>query len=334
MTASITRRSFVAAAAAAPLRLPGKIRIALAGVEGHMGEILGQLPSLPDVELVAAADRSAAAASKAVARANPNARIYADYREMLDKEKLDLAAIGGANGDRAAAVLACLERRLHVVAEKPLGIVRADVDRIRAAVEKNRVHLTMLLPMRFAPPYLALRRIVESGEIGEVAQMGAQKSYKLGSRPEWMKKHASFGGTIPYIGIHMVDLMRFTSGRELVEAASFQTRLGHPEIADATLRMDYLRPETAPTHGDDRLRLAGTEGVAEFQEATGVTLVTGKSKPRRITDLPPSRSLFADFLDSVYNGKTPALTLTDIWRANEICFAAREAAERHAFVKT
>ncbi len=349
--ASITRRSFVSASAAlaAPLRLPGKVRIALIGVEGHMGEILRPLRSLPEVELVAAADHSAAAASKAVAKANPNARIYTDYREMLDKEKLDLIGIGGSNGERAATVLACLERKVHVVAEKPLGIERADVDRIRASVKRNGVRLSMLLPMRFSPPYLALRQIVERGEIGEVAQMGAQKSYKLGQRPDWMKKHASFGGTIPYIGIHMVDLMRFTSRRELVEAVSFQSRIGHPEMADmenvtstlfrldnggiATLRMDYLRPGTAPTHGDDRLRLAGTEGVAEYQEATGVTLLTGKSKPRRIVDLPPAQSLFVDFLDSVYNGKTPALTLDDIWRANEICFAAREAAERHSIVK-
>ncbi len=354
MAYNITRRSFVAASAAAsaaaPLRLPGKIRIALLGVEGHMGEILGPLKSLPDVELVAAADRSAAAASKAVARTNPNARVYADYREMLDKEKLDLVGIGGSNGERAAAVLACLERKLHVVAEKPLGIERADVDKIRASVKQNNVRLSMLLPMRFSPPYLALRGIVERGEIGEVAQIGAQKSYKLGPRPDWMKKRASYGGTIPYIGIHMVDLMRFTSRRELVEAASFQSRIGRPEMADmenvtstlfrldnggiATLRMDYLRPETAPTHGDDRLRLAGIEGVAEYQQATGVTLVTGNSKPRVIVDLPPAQSLFMDFLDSVYNGKTPALTHDDIWRANEICFAAREAAEKHAIVKT
>ena len=55
----------------------------------------------------------------------------------------------------------------------------------------------------------------------------------------------------------------------------------------AALRMDYLRPETAPTHGDDRLRLAGTRGVLEYQAATGLTLVTAKEKPRVITDLPP-----------------------------------------------
>ena len=40
--------------------------------------------------------------------------------------------------------------------------------------------------------------------------------------------------------------------------------------------MDYLRPATAPTHGDDRLRIAGTLGVVEHQEGRGLTLVTTK----------------------------------------------------------
>jgi hypothetical protein len=52
--------------------------------------------------------------------------------------------------------------------------------------------------------------------------------------------------------------------------------------------MDHLRPETAPTHGDDRLGLAGTQGVVEYQGATGVTLMTGKEKPQVIQKLPAS----------------------------------------------
>jgi predicted dehydrogenase len=235
------------------------------------------------------------------------------------------------------------------VSEKPLALDRAGLLRIRAGVERERLRLTMLLSMRFLGHYRALRQVVASGAIGEVAQISGQKSYKLGERQDWMRHRDTFGGTIPYIAIHMVDLMRFTSSREMVEAVSLQSRVGHPEMGDmenttatifrldnggtAALHMDYLRPETAPTHGDDRLRLAGTEGVVEFQESSGVTLMTGKEKPHAITDLPPGGSLFLDFLDSVYNGKPAGLSMPDIWRVNEIVLAARESAERHTMVK-
>jgi predicted dehydrogenase len=359
MAAVLSRRSWLAAApfaaqraaraALPPVRLPHKVRIGLIGAEGHIGEITSHLKEAPDVEFVAVADPSAKATARFARGPLAGIHQYTDYRRMLDSEKLEMVAVGGPNGTRAQILLEAIERKLHIVSEKPLSIDRAGLAKIRAGVERQRIRLTMLLPMRFLDTYRALKQAVDSGAIGEVAQISAQKSYKLGDREEWMRHHDSFGGTIPYIAIHMVDLMRFTSGREMVEAASFQARVGHPEMGDmenttatifrldnkgtADLHMDYLRPETAPTHGDDRLRLAGTEGVVEYQESTGVTLVTGKEKPRVLTDLPPAGSLFLDFLDSVYNGKPVGLSIADIWRVNEIVLGARESAERHAIVK-
>jgi predicted dehydrogenase len=357
--AILSRRSWLAGlpvaaqtaarAAEPPLKLPQKVRLALIGAQGHIGEVTGRLKDAADVEFVAVADPDAKAAARVARGPLAGARQYTDYRQLLDREKLDMVAVCGPNGTRAEIVLACVQRKLHIVAEKPLAIERADFDKIRAAVERNRVRLSMLLPMRFSPSYRALKQVVDSGAVGEVAQISAQKSYKLGEREEWMRHRNTFGGSIPYIAIHMVDLMRFTSGREIVEAASFQHRVGHPEMGDmenttatifrldnggtAALHMDYLRPETAATHGDDRLRLAGTRGVVEYQAATGVTLMSDKEKPRVLTELPPARSLFLDFLDSVYNGKRVGLTMPDIWRANEIVLGARESAERHTLVK-
>lgn len=344
-----TRRTLLAAAAAPqfgpePVRLPQRVRLGLIGLDGHPGEILDPLKRLPDVELAAVADPDPRALKRFTAQ-----RTYADYRQMLDAERFDIVAVCNSNGERAAAMLACLERKAHVIAEKPFAIEMKDLERVRRAVARAGVRVSTLLPMRFDPPYLALRRAVESGAIGEVVQVAGQKSYKLGKRPEWFKRRATYGGTIAWIGIHMIDLMRWTSGREFTEALSYQARIGPPEIGEmetvtgtlfrldnggiGTLRMDYFRPETAPSHGDDRLRLAGTKGVVEYQAATGVTLLTGNARPQQITDLPPRGSVFIDFLESLYLGKTPALSEADIWRVNEITLLARDSAERHAIVK-
>jgi len=353
----LSRRTWLVGAAVAGAQEPAEVvklgrpvRVALIGLEGHTGEILRPLPRLPDVELVAVADEDEKAL--AAAARNPRlkaARVYTDYRRLLEREQLDVAAICGPNGGRAGRILAAIERGLHVVAEKPLAIESEELERIERALSKHRLRLSMLLPMRFSPPYLALKQIVDSGEIGEVAMITAQKSYKLGERPAWYRKRSTYGGTIPWIGIHMVDLMRWTSGRELVEAVSCQSRLFSADLGDmenvtgtlfhldnggaGLLHMDYLRPETAPTHGDDRLRLAGSKGVAEYQAATGVTVVSQTSKPRVIEKLPPARSLFVDFLESVYLGKTPALSLQDILRVNRIVLLARQSAEERRIVR-
>jgi hypothetical protein len=94
----------------------------------------------------------------------------------------------------------------------------------------------------------------------------------------------------------------------------------------AALHMDYCRPATAPTHGDDRLRLAGTMGVAEYMESTGVTLMTADQKPHRIENLPPAGSVFRDYVAHVYAGAPAGLPLADIYAVCDATIAAHEAA--------
>jgi predicted dehydrogenase len=265
---------------------------------------------------------------------------------MLAHERLDVVAICNNDGERAAAILACAARKIDVIAEKPLATNRADLDAVYAAAKT--IHLGMLLPMRFDPPYLAMKQIVKSGGIGEVLQVDGQKSYKLGTRPEWQKHAATYGSTILWIGIHMIDLMLSVGGRSFTEVVSMQSRVGFPEIGEmqnvtasifrldnggtATLRMDYLRPSTAAGHGDDRLRVAGSRGIVEYRADSGVTLVKDREGPKKITDLPPQQSVFIDYLRSVYLQAQPQLSWPEIVAANEVTLAAHLAAEQHRLV--
>ncbi len=359
MTSHWTRRAMLQAGSAGLAKLlaaqesrpalPHPVRVGILGLEGHFSEVLEAARVLPEIQIVAVA----ASKPQEIERLKRNqmlaaAHPYDDYRRMLDAEKLDVVAICDENGQRAASVMACAERGLAIAAEKPLAISLTELEAIKKTVARRNTRLTMLLPMRFEPHYFAMRTIVASGEIGEPVALGAQKSYKLGPRAEWMKKRSTYGGTIPYIGIHMVDLMRWISGREFVETAAFQSTVGVPEMGDmenntaviyrmdnrgtANLRMDYLRPDTAPTHGDDRLRIAGAKGVVEYQGGS-LTLVTASKKPHTITELPPHRLLFADFLDSLYNHKKHLISIEDVYRVTEIVLKSREAAEANRIVR-
>jgi predicted dehydrogenase len=333
------------------VRLPRRIRLALAGFDGHAEEILRVLPQLPDVELVAVAGEGSDPGAQANGLKNryaAKARRYETLAQLLAAEQLDLVAICNHNGRRTAAILACAAHKLDAIAEKPLALDRADLDAVYAAVKRSGIHLGMLLPMRFEPHYLAMRRIVESGAIGEVLQINAQKSYQLGARPAWQKHAATYGSTILWIAIHSIDLMLWAGGRRFTEAASLQSHVGFPEAGDmqnvtgtlfrldnggsATLHLDYLRPAAASGHGDDRLRVSGSRGIVEYQGSTGVTLMTDQSGPEVVRDLPRRQSVFLDFLQSVYQGAKPALSWPEIVRANEVTLAAHMAAGQHRFV--
>jgi predicted dehydrogenase len=238
----------------------------------------------------------------------------------------------------------CAKRKIAIIAEKPIALDLAELGATRKSIEAAHVPFSMLLPMRCDPPYRRMRAVIQSGQIGEVVAMGAQKSYKLGERPDWMKSRRSFGGTIPYIGIHMIDLMRWVSGRDFTAAAAFQSNVGAPQVGEmennvavifsldnrgtASLRMDYLRPAAAPTHGDDRLRIAGTRGVVEYQQVQGVTLITDSGAPVELKDLPSLQFIFLDFLESIYGGRKHIVSPEEIFRVNEIVLKARDAAEK------
>jgi len=359
----MTRRDLIAGAAMASVlladeaagvvRLPKKIRLGMIGFDGHPGEILGQLKHLPDVELVAYAIDGSDPLSLESNLKNAfvrQAKRYEEFADMLEHETLDMAAINNNDGRRAKALLACAAKGIHAIAEKPLALSRADLEAVRRAYAKPNLRLGCLLPMRFSPPFLALKQILDSGEIGEVLQVTGQKSYNLGPRPEWQRHGETYGSTVLWIGPHLIDLMRFCSGRELVEVAGYQARVAHPELGDmedvtgavykldnggtGTMHMDYLRPDSAPGHGDDRLRLAGTKGVAEYMESLGVVVLSEKKKPYTVSPLPPAGSVFMDFVESVYLGKQAMLSLRDIYRVNEITLATHEAAREHRFLKT
>ena len=332
------------ALAGTPVRLPVRVRVAILGLEGHSGEILEPLPFLPDVELVAIC--SSAAQELPSMPQNVKAKRYWNARQMLDQERADVVAVCNNNGERAAAILDCLGHGAHVIAEKPLALRRADLQAIRTAAERSGKQVGMLLPMRFEPMYLQMKQAVADGLVGDVVTIDAQKSYKAGVREEWYRHRDTYGGTIPWVGIHMIDLMRFVSGREFREVSAFAANVAAPALGEmenvavaafrldnggaASLRLDYCRPETAPTHGDDRLRVAGTKGVVEFQEKTGTVLLTQTS--RQLPPLPPAQSVFVDFLESVYNGKPSRLPAGDIYRVNEVALGAQEAVEQRRIV--
>lgn len=337
-------------AAATPLKLPGKVRVAVIGQDGHLAEILRPLPQLPDVEVVAFCDYSdEALRSLSTKRGLEKAKPYRDQEKMLDEIKPDVVAVVNDDGARAKAVIATLQRGIHCIAEKPLAIRRLDLNKVKRLARDSSASLGILVPLRYAPQFKALRQVVDSGEIGEVLLLGGQKSYKRGASSAWKNRRASYGSTMLWIGPHLVDLFHFTSKLKMTEAFCWQANVSDPELGDrenvvgavfrlenggvAEMRMDYLRPDTAPTHEDDRLRVAGTKGVVEYSAATGVTVISSAGKPRKIEALPPAGEIFVDYLDAIYNKKAPTLTLDEVLHVSDAIQAAEDSSRRGRPVK-
>ena len=76
-------------------------------------------------------------------------------------------------------ILAAAERGIHVLAEKPLAMDPMNWSRSARRSPTPGIRLSMLLTMRYEPPYQTIRRLIAEGAIGEVRLATMQKSYRL-----------------------------------------------------------------------------------------------------------------------------------------------------------
>ncbi|MGC9330088.1 MAG: Gfo/Idh/MocA family protein [Candidatus Hinthialibacter sp.] len=324
-------------------------RLGMIGLWDHTSYTLAPLPQMKNVKLVACACTEPTLIQSHRKRYpffDDSVKIYSDFHEMLDKEALDITAIYTTHGRRPEAVIAAAQAGAHIFAEKPLAPNLIDLARIYESVSSAEVQLSMMLAMRFEGVYRKVHELVREGVLGEIAQASSQKSYKIGDRPEWMKNRGTFAGTIPYIACHSLDLIRWTTGLEFVKGAAFHNNIGRPGLgcmensagiilkADngATLssRLDYCRPEIAPSWGDDRLRIAGLDGVVEVMQ-NKINLITKDKQPHEV-QLSESIAPFQNFLDAIEGRVEPILSADDCFRITEIVLKLRDAADAEAMV--
>ncbi|MAE61611.1 MAG: dehydrogenase, partial [Planctomycetaceae bacterium] len=91
---------------------------------------------------------------------------YADYVEMLDKEKPDVAAICTPSGLHLEPTRACAERGIHVICEKPLEITTARVDEMIAVADGSGITLGGIFPQRYLKVLRTVHEAASAGRFG------------------------------------------------------------------------------------------------------------------------------------------------------------------------
>jgi predicted dehydrogenase len=152
----------------------------------------------PKLRVVAVADEDPKGRAAAASRLGVE-KAYADYREMLDREKPQFVSVAPRwiNEHRDMAV-ACAERGIHVFCEKPLAPSLADCDAIVSACERSHTKLAIAFQTRYAPRYQRVVELIDSGAIGEVLEV----------RGRGKEDHRGGGEDLMVLGTHIMDLIR------------------------------------------------------------------------------------------------------------------------------
>lgn len=171
----------------------------------------GHIPgyqSVPGVELIALCDINQERA-RSVAASKGIAHIYSDYREMLEKEDLDLLSVCSPNAYHAEMAIAGLESGAHVLCEKPMALTYADARRMVAASKRAGRSLTVGFHNRYRPDMSAGHEVVQSGKLGQVYYAKASLLRRSGipGYGSWFtNKDLAGGGAMMDIGCHILDM--------------------------------------------------------------------------------------------------------------------------------
>lgn len=319
------------------------MRIAFIGASGHTSYAVSPASRHNEWELVGVApgskDETVTGLYNELKAISDKVRYYDDWRELIEVEKPNVVVNDAICGYMAEINIECLKHGISVFCEKPMATTHDELDRIEEAWRNGGGELTAMLNYRYEKPFVAAYEAVQAGRIGEVRHINAQKSYKLGTRAPYYSNRALYGGTIPWVGSHAFDWIRWFSAKPFKNIAAFHTAANNGGNGSceagavcaiemesdilATATIDYRRPSVAPTHADDRLRVVGDLGYIDIKDNIA-TLVTDKPEVLETAD---TRDMFTDFILQIEHKGESRLSAEEALEIMHAVITARDYAD-------
>jgi len=206
----------------------------------HMGDLLREAHRHPDAEIVAICDEDERRMAEAIANfAIPGERVYRDIERCLKQARPDLAILCPATARHAEVVERVAAHGVDILLEKPFAASLADADRMLAAVAKSGVRLAINWPLRWYPPHVTTKRLIDEGAIGEVTEVHFYDGnrgplYHRADKVEvseeevrrekpaswWYRKAAGGGSLLDYLGYGATLGTWFMQGEAPVEVTA------------------------------------------------------------------------------------------------------------------
>lgn len=345
-----------------------KIRAALIGSGGiaNICHVPGYL-ALKDknVEIVALCDIKPDALVRTQKRYDLDVPTYADYREMLKKEEIDVVSVCTHNAAHKKLTIAALNAGAHVLCEKPIATSAAEARAMIAAAKKNNRQLMIGQSGRFQAKARAVKRAVDAGQLGEIyyARAHAIRRREIPASDTFIRKEMSGGGPMYDIGVHMLDLALWQMGfpKPVSASGTVCTKFGNRKGVIGTwgqwdpnrfdvedFAVGFIRFENGATlileasfaGNIDKpvmnVWLMGTEGGADVGEGRILTEQAGTIWDRNPYGLARMEHYLvevAEFVDAVRRGKPVPVPADEALKTQTILDAIYKSAETGREVK-
>lgn len=282
---------------------------------------------------------------------------YTDYREMLEKEKLELVAICTESGMHASIAVDCIEHGCNCIVEKPIALSIKDADEIISAAIKNHVKVSACHQNRFNKSVQIIREAIDMNRFGRLfygtAHIRWCRDHEYYDRASWRGTWEQDGGALMNQCIHNIDLLRWMMGGEIDEVFGMTDRLNHNYIEAEDMGIALIRfkngsygivegttdiypknlEETLYIFGEKGTVKAGGQSVNVIEEWRFADLLDDPETVKgKFHENPPNvygyghTPLYADMIHAIEQDRQPYVTAMEGKKALELVLAIYKSA--------
>ncbi|XXM71519.1 Gfo/Idh/MocA family protein [Lysinibacillus sphaericus] len=311
----------------------------------HAYSYADSLMKLADVEVAGIYDDDEKRGKEAAG--SYRTKYYSNQADFFAAD-MDAVIICSENSRHKEMVVNAAKAKKHILCEKPIATNLEDAEEMIRVCDEQGVILQIAFPVRFSDPIMHLKNMIDEGELGEIV---AFRTTNRGQAPGgwFIDKELSGGGAVLDHTVHMVDIMRWYSGREITSVHAIVDSFFHDiEIDDAgilTLEFEngviashdasWSRFAEYPVWGDAAIEVIGTKRSVRadaFKEHFRLYKSGTKSLEHVFCGNDMDYGLIKDFVDCVEKKRKPSITGYDGLKALEAALAAYKSSQTKSTV--
>lgn len=313
--------------------------------------LIPQMQLSPRSQLVAVASRDLEKATSYAAKWDiPKA--YGSYEALLADPTIDAVYISLPNTFHAEWTIAAANAGKHILCEKPIVQTVADLEAVKQAASKNKVHLVEAFANLHHPQQHQVRDLVRNGRIGTLQQINGWFYFYLSpERADNIRLSATLGGgSLWDIGVYSSALSVFYANDGNAPTSVWGTRIVGESGVDTSFtgQMRFGNGVTAQIRCGfnnafrQGLRLVGSAGLIDVPEPHNLTgesetkiIVTNTSGEQEIIIVPAKNTYLSEveaMEASVLDGAKPRLPLSLSRAFLQTVLALHESAQTSSLV--
>ncbi len=181
-----------------------KVKVGIAGL-GRSGwnihaRVIGSLSN--KYKIIAVSDPIEERRREAMERFGCKA--YSEFDSLIKDEEVELVVVATPSHLHAPHTIKALEAGKNVVCEKPMATNLSEADAMIEAAKRTGNLLTIFQNRRFAPDFLKVREVIQSGKLGRIVLVKIYR-HSFGRRWDWQTLKKFGGGELRNNAPHLID---------------------------------------------------------------------------------------------------------------------------------